>query len=286
MRFDNIDSLAGSLRKIHSTGPLAIVLAEDAFGLVETVEHLNGLGFARTIVFGQGLDLALLPSLTNCDLVEPTPAQKLSMPQILNRLMPVLAGQWIHACYNGEFLYYPFCEDRQIGDALAFNDDERRKSVFGYMVDLYADSLDSAAQFVPREQACFDRVGYFDAPPIAGLASDPRMPRLNGGLRWRFSEHIPLNRQNINKVAMFRADPKLSVSPDMEFSLPEYNSVSCQWHHNMTMAIASFRVAKALRTNPESDAAIAVFHWDMSERFEWNSKQLMQAGFIEPGQWF
>ncbi len=286
MRFDNIDSLASSLRKTHAAGPLAVVLAEDAFGLTETVAHLNGLGFARTIVFSQGLEHALGVSLANCDFVEPASTQKLAMPQILNRLMPVLAGQWVHACYNGEFLYYPFCEDRQIDDALAFNDDERRKSVFGTMIDLYADGLDAGAQSVPRQQACFDRVGYFDVAPIAGSVSDPRMLRLAGGLRWRFSEHIPLNRQNINKVAMFRADPKLSVSSDMEFSLPEYNSVSCQWHHNMTMAIASFRVARALRTNPESDAAIAAFKWDMSERFDWNSTQLMQAGFIEPGQWF
>jgi uncharacterized protein YcgI (DUF1989 family) len=66
----------------------------------------------------------------------------------------------------------------------------------------------------------------------------------------------------------------------------EYNTVSCPWHHNLTAAVCSFRVAKALRRNPGSRAAITAFRWHNSVRFDWSSQMLMDLGLMEPGQWF
>jgi hypothetical protein len=65
------------------------------------------------------------------------------------------------------------------------------------------------------------------------------------------------------------------------------NTYTCPWHHSMlTAAICSFRVAKALRTNPGSRYDIADFRWQKSERFNWSSLQLLELGLMEPGQWF
>ncbi|NCU20168.1 hypothetical protein EOM89_05410, partial [Candidatus Falkowbacteria bacterium] len=61
---------------------------------------------------------------------------------------------------------------------------------------------------------------------------------------------------------------------------------SCPWHHNLTAAVVSFRVAKALKANPGSSHAIASFRWAGSQRFDWQSQQLMDLGLMEPGQWF
>jgi hypothetical protein len=64
------------------------------------------------------------------------------------------------------------------------------------------------------------------------------------------------------------------------------NTYACPWHHSLTGAICSFRVAKALRTNPGSRHDISDFRWHKSERFNWSSLQLMELGLMEPGQWF
>ncbi|MEK9735609.1 MAG: hypothetical protein VW297_14575, partial [Paracoccaceae bacterium] len=65
-----------------------------------------------------------------------------------------------------------------------------------------------------------------------------------------------------------------------------YNTYSCPWHHNLTAAIVSFRTAKALRYNPGSKHDIEAFHWHNSIPFAWTSKQLLDLGLIESGQWF
>ena len=107
-----------------------------------------------------------------------------------------------------------------------------------------------------------------------------------GGLRWRFEEHVPWTRRRIDRVAMFRAYRGLTLGEDHLFNDPEYNTVSCPWHHNITAAVCSFRTAKALMTNPGSQFAIPHFWWKNSEKFDWSSTQLMEHGLMEPGQWF
>ena len=62
--------------------------------------------------------------------------------------------------------------------------------------------------------------------------------------------------------------------------------VVCVVYDNLTAAIASFRAAKALATNPGSREAIGSFRWRNSEPFQWKAQQLMDLGLMEPGQWF
>ena len=50
--------------------------------------------------------------------------------------------------------------------------------------------------------------------------------------------------------------------------------------------MASFRTAKALKSNPGSRYQISTFRWHNSVPFEWGSQQLMDLGLMEPGQWF
>ncbi|HIC66985.1 MAG TPA: hypothetical protein EYO87_13485, partial [Paracoccus sp.] len=94
------------------------------------------------------------------------------------------------------------------------------------------------------------------------------------------------DRRRIDRVALFRAAPGLTITPDHRFNIAEYNTYSCPWHHNLTATIASFRVAKALARNPGSRGAIGRFTWRHSHPFEWRAQQLMDLGLMEPGQWF
>ncbi len=131
-----------------------------------------------------------------------------------------------------------------------------------------------------------DKSGYYAlARWRAGQALDRQMDFF-GGLRWRFEEHVPFAKRRIDRVALFRAKPGLRLNADHTLSDDEMNTYACPWHHSPTAAIASFRTAKALRKNPGSRQAIRTFRWRNSEPFRWQSRQLLDLGLMEPGQWF
>jgi hypothetical protein len=41
-----------------------------------------------------------------------------------------------------------------------------------------------------------------------------------------------------------------------------------------------------LKRNPGSSFDIQTFKWHNSAPFEWHSRQLLDLGLMEPGQWF
>ena len=198
-------------------------------------------------------------------------------------------GTWLYYCYNSEFLFHPFCEDRTIGELLTFHTEERRDAVLTYVIDLYAENLDEHPNAVSLEHAWLDKSGYYAlGRPDPDNNGHPKERQLDffGGLRWRFEEHIPPSRRKIDRISLFRAKKGLRLRPDHTFNDEEYNTYSCPWHNNITTAIVSFRTAKALKSNAGSTFDIYSFKWHNSTEFKWNSQQLMDLGLMEPGQWF
>ena len=290
-------SLAGFLntqRAALAKGPVGIILAEDGVELEGTVRHHVGLGFPVLLVLGAAaLDLPdnlageakVQIHRIGFDLHRPD-----AMIHALNPIIEAMAtGVWGYYCFNAEYLFYPFCETRSIGELLVFHGEERRSAMLSYVIDLYAEDLHSHRNGVDADAALFDRSGYY---ALARLDPDnhnhPKERQLDffGGLRWRFEEHIPKARRRIDRIALFRAKPGLKLRANHTFNDEEYNTYSCPWHHNLTCAIASFRVAKALKFNPGSTYDIDRFAWSNSARFDWSSQQLMDLGLMEPGQWF
>jgi len=158
-----------------------------------------------------------------------------------------------------------------------------------YVVDLYAGDLDSYPSAVSLYSAFIDRSGYYAlARPDAANHNHPKERQLDffGGLRWRYEEHIPVPRRKIDRIALFRAQPGLRLREDHTFNDEEYNTFACPWHNNITASICSFRTAKALKRNPGSTFDIHSFKWHNSVPFEWHSRQLLDLGLMEPGQWF
>jgi hypothetical protein len=136
------------------------------------------------------------------------------------------------------------------------------------------------------EDAHFDGAGYYALQRYIEGEAQERQLDVYGGLKWRFEEHLPHQRTRLNRISLFRAQPNLEIDSKGYFNIPEYNTVSCPWHHNTTIAICSFKTAKSLKTNPGSMYEIDNFIWSKSIKFRWNSQQLMDYGFMEPGQWF
>jgi len=288
MHFDSLTSFVNDGNAVPWKGPVAIVLVEDDVEVATTIRHNQQIGFRHVIVcmpreFDLARDLVDLVIRVDYDMAAPA-----AMETAVNAVIGALpSGTWAYYCFNAEYLFYPFCESRAVGEMLAFHTEERRDAMLTYVIDLYADDLGEHPDAVALEQANLDRSGYYAlARPDARGHPKERQLDFFGGLRWRYEEHVPANRRKIDRIAVFRTRPGLCLREDHTFDDEEYNTYACKWHHNLTSAICSFRTAKALKLNPGSTYDIETFKWHNSAPFEWHSRQLLDLGLMEPGQWF
>jgi len=270
-------------------GPVAMIFVEDQVEIDSSVRHHIDTGFHSVLVF---MPPAFPLAQDVEDKVERISYDMAGGDNYIDAINAVIAAApdlWLYYCFNAEYLFFPFCETRTVGEMLAFHTEERRDAMLTYVVDLYAGNLDQHPEGVSLEDAHLDKSGYYAlARNDADNHNHPLERQLNffGGLRWRYEEHIPAERRKIDRISLFRAKPELSLRPDHTFSDEEYNTYSCPWHHNLTACVASFRTAKALKRNPGSTFDIHTFKWHNSTQFEWHSRQLLDLGLMEPGQWF
>ncbi len=289
MKFDSLEIFKKSGAEFLRKGPIALVFAEDDAELDTTLRHHQQLGFAQVVGF---MPAAFsLPADLDDTVVRVTYSMLTegALEAAVNTAINMAQGQWMFYCYNAEYLFYPFCETRTVGEMLSFHTEERRDAMLSYVVDLYADDLDAYPDAVSLDRAFIDRSGYYAlARPDAANHNHPKERQLDfyGGLRWRYEEHVPLPRRKIDRISLFRAKPGLQLRGDHTFNDEEYNTFACPWHNNLTASIASFRTAKALKRNPGSTFDIQSFTWHNSVPFEWHSRQLLDLGLMEPGQWF
>jgi hypothetical protein len=289
MLYPDLETFLTKGQTAFAKGPLALVFAEDQTEVDTTLRHHLAAGFPEIALLGPA-GITVSPEL------EPKIHRILfdihledAVFAAINAVIDAAPGIWLYYCYNAEYLFHPFCETRNVRELIAFHAEERRDAVLSYVIDLYADDLTQFPNAVSLEQAHLDKSGYYalGRPDVANH-NHPKERQLDffGGLRWRFEEHIPLPRRKIDRIALFKARPGLTLRSDYTFNDEEYNTYACPWHHNITTAIASFRTAKALRSNAGSRFDIQTFQWHNSVPFAWHSDQLMQLGLMEPGQWF
>lgn len=271
-------------------GPIAVILIEDSSEIRSTLAHHMGLGFKKVLALSpEPLPPEHLPDdpkgrILNLLFDARRPgAHVAAVNAVINAVPP---DTWLYYGFNTEYLFYPFSETRAVGEMLAFHAEERRRAMLSYVIDLYAPDLDRYPDAVSLPEAMFDRTGYYALDRSDRSGQKERQLDFYGGLRWRFEEHLPPDRRRIDRIALFRTEPGLTLLPDHRLSVEEMNTYACPWHHNLTAAVASFRVAKALARNPGSRAEIKGFTWRNSHPFRWNSHQLMDLGLMEPGQWF
>lgn len=288
MNFASLNDFLRGGADLLAKGPVALLFVEDEVEVASTVAHLVQAGFRQILAFmppGLALPPDQPPVLHRIDYATLAIA---AVPDAVNAILDVAPETtWFYYGYNAEYLFHPFNETRNVRELLAFHAEERRDAMLTYVVDLYAEDLDRFPAAVSLDQALLDRSGYY-ALARTDAAGQPRERQFDffGGLRWRFEEHIAPARRRIDRIGLFRARPGLAMRPDHTFSIEEYNTFACPWHHNLTAAIMSFRTAKALRSNPGSRYDIRSFKWHNSVPFEWSSRQLMDLGLMEPGQWF
>lgn len=288
MQFDSLTSFAKDATAVPKKGPVSLVLVEDEVEVATTLRHNQQAGFKHVIAC-MPADFALPRDLADTVIrIDYDMFAESALETAVNAVIKALpTGTWMYYCYNAEYLFHPFCETRTVGEMLAFHTEERRDAMLTYVVDLYADDLGEHPNAVALDHAHLDRSGYY-ALARPDHKGHPKERQLDffGGLRWRYEEHVPEARRKIDRIGLFRTKPGLKLNGDHTFNDDEYNTYSCKWHHNLTSAICSFRTAKALKSNPGSTFDIDTFKWHNSARFEWHSRQLLDLGLMEPGQWF
>ncbi|MFN0113486.1 MAG: hypothetical protein ACKVPY_02290 [Paracoccaceae bacterium] len=290
MQFTSLDDLATRGQPLLAAGPVALIFVEDLVEIASTLDHHARAGFRQIFAFlPEGIDLPEGTPPAAHPVRYDTQAPE-AVPDAVNALIAAAPPTtWFFYAYNAEYLFHPFRETRNVRELIAFHAEERRDAMLTYVIDLYAPDLSVHPDAVSLADAMLDRSGYYAlARPDPANQNTPRERQLDffGGLRWRFEEHIPRPRRRIDRISLFRAQAGLKLRPDHTFSVEEYNTCACPWHHNLTAAVVSFRTAKALKTNPGSREAIHRFTWANSVRFDWTSQQLMDLGLMEPGQWF
>lgn len=282
-RFDQfLKASAGDLPR----GAVALIVAEDDIGVGATIRHHNRLGFRNILLLAREETILPEDCRAMCHHVAFDVSDGTPLDSVINAAIEALPERWLYYCYNGEFLHFPFCESRSVEELTTFLTEERRDSAFTYVIDLYADNLDVSPIGYSLEDAHLDASGYYALTRSRGDTVMERQLSIFGGLKWRFEEHLPLEKRRIDRVALFRAEKGLRMDEYQLFSNEEYNTYQCPWHNSVTVAICSFRTAKYLKSNPGSTFDVASFSWAMSEKFHWNSQQLMDLGLMEPGQWF
>lgn len=287
MRFSTLSEFLAKGVTHLAKGPVALVFAEDEVEVDSTLRHHLSCGFKAVVLLATPLieiaaDVADRVVRVDYDTLGDEAVQK-----AVNAVNDKAPGLWLYYCYNAEYLFYPFCETRSVGEMLAFHAEERRFAMLTYVIDAYAGDLGKCDDAVSLDEAFLDRSGYYALGRDRGAGNImERQLDFFGGLRWRYEEHISEERRRIDRIALVRTRPDIRLRPDHTWTDEELNTYSCPWHHNLTAAIVSFRTAKALRTNPASRFEIDTFKCHSSTRFQWNSQQLLDLGLMEPGQWF
>ncbi|MEM1386460.1 MAG: hypothetical protein AAGG54_02545 [Pseudomonadota bacterium] len=287
MHYDDLSHFLRDGKAALEKGPVAMIFVEDLVEVASTIRHHLDLGFASVLVFAPS-ELSLPRDLADhVHRIHHAMGQASATQDAINAVTAAAPGIWLYYCFNAEYLFYPFCETRSVGELLGFHAEERRDALLTYVVDLYAADLDAYPNAVCPGEAYLDRSGYY-ALARHGEDGKPKERQLDffGGLRWRFEEHVAPPSRKIDRIGLFRAKPGLTWRRNHTFSDEEYNTYACPWHHNITAAICSFRTAKALKSNAGSTYEIQNFRWHNSTPFEWQSKQLLDLGLMEPGQWF
>jgi hypothetical protein len=289
MMYASLEDFLQTGKPLLRKGPVALIFIEDEVEIATTLRHHLNCGFKQVVALMPDA-FALPPDVET--LVHRVPYDCTPPEAVTDAVNKVIAaatpGCWLYYCYNAEYLFYPFCETRSVTEMLSFHMEERRAAMLTYVIDLYAGDLTAHPTAVSIEDACLDRSGYYAQGRKDPTTGEPRDRQLDffGGIRWRHEEHIPEASRKIDRIALFRTDKGLVLHPDHTFNAQEYNTYACPWHHNLTAAICSFRAAKALKRNPGSTFDIKSFKWHNSAPFEWHSRQLLDLGLMEPGQWF
>lgn len=286
--FHKLDDFIARGARPQGRGPVALILTEDFYDLGGTLTHHLRLGFDHCIVISCALPPVPDELRADVTMVYHDIFAAGAAADVVNRCMAALDGRWVLVCYNGENLYFPFCETRSIADVTQFAAQDKRSTIPIWVIDTYPAQMPQAGHNVPPDGQFIDARGYHGTPRWnrdEGCEYERQLDMF-GGLKWRFRDHVPFDRRRIDRVALFQARAGLTVADDFTMSDQDYNTYQGTWHNGLTAALVSHRTAKSLSQNPASRSEITQLSWSHSVQWSGQSRKLLDLGLIEAGQWF
>ena len=121
MHYPNLAALLADAPRRLSKGPLALVMIEDEVEVEGTLRHLARFGFRHLLAFCAP-QIALPEGLPHLVRIDYDTTAERALQSALNGMIKAVPGEWLFYCYNAEYLHYPFCESRSVGEMLAFYD--------------------------------------------------------------------------------------------------------------------------------------------------------------------
>ena len=141
MRYPSLDQFIVAEKASLAKGPVAMILAEDNVEVDTTLRHHLDIGFAPVILLAAP-ELELSAELeAKIARVDTQVFETGILQRMVNALIAAAPSTWLFYCYNAEYLFFPFLEQRKVGDMLAFHTEERREAW-----QTYCDGLQSLAQ--------------------------------------------------------------------------------------------------------------------------------------------
>ncbi len=275
MQFQTVREFARARTKLPMA-MTAVVLCDSPRHAQNSISHLIAQGAAAVVTIGDcgPIDTDGRPHVRIAQNPEPR-AHK-----ALTEVLKALTGRWVTWLWAGEFLFYPFAESRNLAELTGFLTDERRKMLYCYALDLYAAQMPRGDQDPKDCGLHFDRIGY-QPFPIADKGLN-----LHGGLGWRFEELSPAEMHQIGRSTLIKVEEGMTLDRFWRFGHPDFDSVSCPWHNSPTGAVMSLRRSYRITAHPGFADVASDLMWQGSVPFDWSSRQLLELGMIEPGQWF
>ena len=161
MRYSGLEDLVKRGKAALAAGPVAMVFAEDETELDTTLRHHMHLGFRSVVVFVWALWDCPPDLRDKVHRVDYDMSRDGAVQEAVTAVAAAAPWLWMFYCYNAEYLFYPFCESRTVGEMLAFHSEERRDAMLTYVVDLYAGDLDRFPEAVSLDDAHIDKAGYY-----------------------------------------------------------------------------------------------------------------------------
>ena len=113
MQYDSVSSyISAAASQPPLKGPMAIILAEDPIEVDTTLRHHLQAGF-RDVLMLAPAEIAMPKGLEDkVQRITHDVHAENAMMAAVNPLIDAFPGLWMYYCFNGEYLFYPFCEAR------------------------------------------------------------------------------------------------------------------------------------------------------------------------------
>ena len=217
-------------------------------------------------------------------------------------------NKWCLSVEPYDFLVFPKSEIRHIRDLTDFIESEQRKHVFAIVVDAYGDvpasQLQVSANVSPFEQLpYFDRFGYQTAAEEALKV----IPILGGVQRRYLYGDEPQRAPALNRIPLIKLNWDCYYLASTRVVVPSFlNTPHSEWHSTTTCCLLRYallgtemplhiaRQAEPAQLYPDSvtplfagsEAMISAFLKNQgSQRFR-SSRDFLECGLINNGQWF